>query len=474
MRPEERDHRLELLNSLLTTPHRRLDDLAELHGTLLAEDPVFYGHLAIWYQKNGDVRDHKEIFIGCLLTSSLEEHRGAGYVLLQKLPPYQVARVVSFLKEKRSKVPRSTRTAVTHYLRTREADPNFFDRTALRARKPLKKLYASLHIKPSPRADAILFKEKPPADSLIGAVQGLAKAEPAEQARLITEHRIPYTTAVGAIREMTDEVVIALVRAMTPQELINNLGALKTRGALESPEVQSLVEERLEEAKTDKRVSAFKALKAVEAAGLGGRTEALLEEVLNEQIAAKGRITRPTAIFVDKSSSMNLAIEVGRQVAALVSGISETAPAVLTFDSKARRVKADGPKISDWERAFRLVFPSGSTSAGVALDKLRQDEVAVEQIVVVSDGNENTAPFFAEVYPKYCEKLKTSPSIVVVKVGRHTARLETALQEINAEVEVFEFAGDYYALPNLVPMLSRPSRLELLMDILDTPLPERS
>ena len=40
-------------------------------------------------------------------------------------------------------------------------------------------------------------------------------------------------------------------------------------------------------------------------------------------------------------------------------------------------------------------------------------------------------------------------------------------------VDVFQFTGDYYALPNLVPLLSKPSKLELLMEILDYPLPRR-
>ena len=52
----------------------------------------------MWYQDNGEVRDHHEVFIAHLLTSDLSEHREAGFVLLQKLPPYQVARVVSFMK----------------------------------------------------------------------------------------------------------------------------------------------------------------------------------------------------------------------------------------------------------------------------------------------------------------------------------------------------------------------------------------
>ena len=35
----------------------------------------------------------------------------------------------------------------------------------------------------------------------------------------------------------------------------------------------------------------------------------------------------------------------------------------------------------------------------------------------------------------------------------------------------FEFAGNYYALTNLLPLLTRPLMQELLMEILEFPLP---
>ena len=111
MRAFERDLRLELLNSLLTTPHRKLEQVAVTHQEMIEMDPIFYGHLAAWYQGNGDVRDHKEVFIGNLLTSALPEHRDAGFVLLQQFPPYQVARIVDFMKRRGGKVPRCARTA---------------------------------------------------------------------------------------------------------------------------------------------------------------------------------------------------------------------------------------------------------------------------------------------------------------------------------------------------------------------------
>ena len=243
MNSAERDLRLELINSLLTTPHRELAKVAEFHKIIIELDPLFYGHLAAWYNKNGDVRDHKEVFLGHLLTSGLTEHRDAGFVMLQEFPPYQVARIIDFMKQERGKVPRSARTAVTRYLKAREAKAEFFDRAALRGRKAMKHLYATLHIKPSLRADAVLFKDKPPEGSLSYQMKQLAKAPtPTEQAMLIVEHKIPYTIAVGAVKQLTPVVLVALINSMSPQEVINNLKSLQERGVMEHLEVKALIE----------------------------------------------------------------------------------------------------------------------------------------------------------------------------------------------------------------------------------------
>ena len=63
---------------------------------------------------------------------------------------------------------------VKRYLREREANPRQFDGAALRARKDLKHLYASLRLKPGPRAQASLFDERPPEDSPLAALKRLA------------------------------------------------------------------------------------------------------------------------------------------------------------------------------------------------------------------------------------------------------------------------------------------------------------
>lgn len=471
----ERDLRLEILNSLLTTPHRELVKVAEVHKDMAGRDPLFYAHLAVWYQRNGDVRDHKEVFVAHLLTSEESEHREAGYVLLQEFPPYQVMRVVDFMKQHLGKVPRIARTAVTKYLRQREQNPAFFDRAALRNRKAMKHLYATLHIKPDARADQMLFKDAPPEDSVVYAVKLLAQAASgASQSQIIVEHNLPYTVAVGAIKQITPTVLVALINSMTPQETINNLKSLKARGAFDHPDVKALIDGKLEKAKTDTRVSVFKARVANDASDLDAETTAKLERISDEQAKKRGRITRPTALFVDKSSSMENAIEVGKNIAAMISGIADESLIVYAFDTVPYPIQAKGTNMSDWDKAFRLLKAGGSTSIGCALEAMRRKGQRVEQIILVTDEGDNTAPYFETAYENYRKEMGVEPEVLIVRVGQSSGWTEQKLKAIQAPVNTFTFAGDYYALPNLIPMLNAPSRLELLLEILETELPLRA
>src|ERR1700739_2636241 len=97
MAKAEQDLRLEILNTLLTTPHRKLEQIWPVHHAMIEQDPRFYVRLAAWYNDHGDVRDHKELFITALTLSDFAGHRDVGLALLRELPPYQVARVVDFI-----------------------------------------------------------------------------------------------------------------------------------------------------------------------------------------------------------------------------------------------------------------------------------------------------------------------------------------------------------------------------------------
>jgi hypothetical protein len=260
---------------------------------------------------------------------------------------------------------------------------------------------------------------------------------------------------------------------MSPQELINNLAALKRRGAMDNPDLKSLIEQKLDAAKTGARVSAFKAEEAMKAANLSADVRQKLEQVADAQVKAKGRIARPTALFIDKSGSMELAIELGKRLGALISAICEKELYVYAFDTMAYPIERAGDDLASWEKALKGITAGGGTSVGVPLDFMMRKKQYVEQIIVVTDEGENAAPLFVETLGKYRDAVKADPSVCFVRTPGATAQLEEQCRQAGVMCDAFQFTGDYYSLPNLVPMLSRPSKLELLMEIMDYPLPSR-
>lgn len=483
----EQDFRLAILNSLLRTPHREIEPYVPLFRYVHERDPLFFGHLAAWYFENGSVRDLKQLFVAFLAVSKFsDDYRSAGSGLLQKMPPFEVERVLSIIKGRKNKagkntagivetVPRSVKTTIEHYLRERESNRENFDRVVLHARKPLKTLYASLRIKPGEYAQKVLFDNAPPEDSKLYVLKLLAKAnDPTEQAKLIAEHEIPYRVAISGLKNMTPSVLAALVCAMTPQEVINNLSSLQKRGAMENADLRKVIEAKLAEAQTDKRVSALKTRQAIKSANIDESIAKQVEAVGDKQIKSKAKIKRATALLIDKSGSMDIAIEVGKQIAAIVAPICEAGLFVYAFDTMSYKVEAkSGNNLSDWEKAFKGITAGGGTSCGVSVEAMRKQNIVVEQIIMVTDQEENNQPYMADALKAYASDTGSMPTVIIVNVGRHSKRLENSLRPNNITVDTFDFSGDYYSLPSLLPMLAGGTRLDLLMEIMDFPLPER-
>lgn len=515
MRAPEQDLRLNILNTLLTTPHRDLASIHQVHKSMVEQDPLFYGRLAAWYAETGDVRDHKEMFAITLCLSDFQGHRDEGCALARQLPPYQLSRVVDFIhgrkdskavaqpKVKRPKlatdaqlgvatviekppkaprqvidyglfknVPNSLRTEVARYLGEREAAPDWFDATAMSARKHLKRLYSVLHIKPGERAQKILFDRDPPPDSSIHQLKVLANLkEPAEQARAIVENKIPYRVASTVINQMTPAVLLALVDVMSPQELLNNLASLKKRGAMDNPDIKACIDAKLQEAKTSKRVAALKTDKAAET--MDAATAATLGEIADKQLKDRGRITKPTALLIDRSGSMNVSIEVGKRIGAMISAVMDADLFAYAFDTAPFRIQATGTDLDAWTKAMAGIKPGGGTSIGCSLVAMRLAKQRVDQFIIVSDGGDNTHPQFHAEYGMYSAALGVKPNVVLVHIAGEANVLEKNCKASGIEIDTWTFAGDYYSLPGLVPLLCKNGKLDLLIEILNFPLPVR-
>ena len=467
-RYDERGVRAALLDAFLHASHGRLGTIREVHAAAVERDALFYGHLARWYTDNGAIRDHQELFVAHLLASPLPAHRVHAATLMQRLRVYQVARVVKYTRETLRVKGRSLRRAVEGYLRRRESHEAWFDECAIRDRRSLKGLYASLHIKPSPRAQAILFSDSPPTDSRIAVARHLSRLseDPAAQARLIVEHHIHYTTALGAVKHWTPMILFALVKVMTPPQVITNLAMLQRRGAFLHPETKELLDHKIREAVKCNRVCDFKTVVALRAVGHDARISGGLLSSLQQRLRNRGTINVPSALFVDKSASMDEAVEIGKQLAILCSTVAASDMHVFAFDSAAFEIIPRTRDVGGWEEAFGPIRADSCTSIGAPFKRLHGRRV--EQIVIITDGEENTSPLFREALDAYEQAHEVTCRLVIIRLGRGgVTPLEQSLR--GREFTLIPFKGDYYNLPNVVPLLCNTPQT-LIDEVLATPL----
>jgi hypothetical protein len=170
---------------------------------------------------------------------------------------------------------------------------------------------------------------------------------------------------------------------------------------------------------------------------------------------------------------MDQALRVAQDVAALVSAVCHDFHVAL-FDTIAHVVPAPAETThSGWEAAFRMYKANGGTSVGAPLVRLTKDGRRVEEIIVITDGGENARPFFREAYAEYVARIGVSPHVVVVAVGGDCQHFVRELEAVAIPVTLWTFGGDYYSLPNLLPLLALPSREDLVEAIMAVPLPVR-
>ena len=79
---------------------------------------------------------------------------------------------------------------------------------------------------------------------------------------------------------------------------------------------------------------------------------------------------------------------------------------------------------------------------------------------------------FADAFAAYARDMGP-PHVVFVRTRGACQALEQQCRKHGIAYDAYQFGGDYYALPNLVPLLAQPSRLDLVMEIMATKLPRR-
>jgi hypothetical protein len=195
----------------------------------------------------------------------------------------------------------------------------------------------------------------------------------------------------------------------------------------------------------------------------------LIDRIAEVRIKSEGRISKPTALLIDRSSAE--AIELGNRLARLISAalIDRVARLhVFAFDSAAYPLTGAGGNVAGLAEALITCEAPGQADPGAALGLLRKSRLAVEQIVLVIGAFEGEMPNLAGAYEAYRSDLGLTPPVIVVGGSGPSNSVGRELRRAGAPVIPHSFNGDPNSIGTLIPTLCRPSKLDLLMGLLES------
>jgi hypothetical protein len=468
----------QILSELSKSPHGKLNEYVAVGQKAAMQEPEFLAHLIAWDRIKGAIRDAK-VALPVVSLSRLgfpDELAENSLAHMGMLGPREFLRAFRFATELRIPGRMRVRRLIEAYLRETEASYPKWERLAVQHRGTLKELYGLGHVKPSGKADSILFKGERPSGSVFEAIAGLKDMTPQEAAGTIMERRIPFLIAMGALGAKAKEpdLVLALIDRMSPTELVTNTKMLEKLGIKTNPALRGAYEQALTKASKSKKnvLKTTRAAEAIEDVDLKEKLRGLQEK----QLASSG-VEGNWLVLGDKSGSMEKAIESARQVAAVLAKMVKGKVWLVFFNDSPQTIDVTGASLDTIKKATEYIKAGGSTSIGCGLKRMLESNEEVDGIAIVSDAAENTAPLFPDVYKQYCEKIGKEVPVYLFRCkdaypGHPATRdLKRYMGAAGYDLQEFDIQGglDFYSLPNLVQTM-RTNRYSLIDEVMATPL----
>lgn len=459
-----------IISELTKSPHGDLALYAPIGLTAAQEDPNFFGRLVAWNHAKGQVRDAKVALPVLALTGTKDpEFQENALAHLADLRPREFARALAFAHL--VPVPRNViKRLVERYLRDLEADKGDWERTALLHRNTLKGLYAKYHVKPVSFADDILFKGLPVLPRFMALAR--LKTQTAEEiAGTIRAFKLPSLIVrqmLGA-RLKEPDILVAVIQAMGPTELISNMKQLKKLGVKDIPAARAALEAGL-----DKAAKSAKALLKTSVAADAQEDEGLAQKlrvVQEKQLEAIKGIAGSWLVAGDRSPSMEDAIEATKEIAVVLARLVRGRVACVFFDERPTFFDVTGKSLEEIKKLTRHIKVGSSTGIGSALQYCIDEDIQVDGIAIVSDGEENVMPVFAQAYQRYVAKFGTEPTVYFYWMCGSGEPFLRNCASAGIDVQIMDLKGsrDYASLPNLVQTM-RVGRYSLFDEIMGVEL----
>lgn len=463
-----------VIQELIRSPHGELDQYVPIGKRAATEEPEFFAHLIAWNRSKGAIRDSKVALPVIQLSAGLvhEEFSENALAHLATLDPRNLVRALRFGKSvKTPGYGRGIRRLVERYLRAREANWGKWERTAIQHRATLKELYTLFHVKPSSRAEDVLFKGVYPEKSTFTVVANLRNMAPAEAAGEIVDRKIPFLIAAGALgaKAKDTDLLLALISRMSPTELVTNMKRLERLGVRKVPALRAALEEALGKAagSTANLLKTTVAAEAVEDEGIAEKLHGLQERQIQKMSGIEG----DWAVLADMSGSMAASIEASRHVAATLAKLVRGQVHLIFFNTECRYIDATGKDYDALLKETRHIAAGGGTWIGGGVQYLLDNKMAVGGIAIVSDGAEHSTPEFVNRYKEYVKQFDTEPSVYFYQLAGEPDGLSRSLDAAQIPAQKFDLRGglDYYSMPSLVQTM-RTNKFSLVDEIMAAPL----
>jgi len=478
----EQDVRVSAINSIMTTPHRTIEPLIPIHNDAINGDPLFYVKMAIWYQKNGSVRDHSKVFASRILTCEYPEFRPVGEKLLGMMSVRDTADSIfsianKFYKGKTGGKYRRIRKTVGNIVKRMEKISVETDGVQmLRNAKILHSLIAHFRVPITDTTSASLKFSKHPEDTqklkAFEALDIISKGGESEKkiCTLIDKYRLPPTQVMGAIKELTPAIAASMLKGMSQAETVIFMKMFEKKGLTKNPEFTKLIQRKLTSGPKNKTSSSLRSIKAAQSLSQGDGAK-VMAAVTDDFVASLKRIKKKVLLAIDKSGSMQEAITVGKEVATILAATIDNPTenlGVVVFDKIAAKVDVAGDTTyTGFENKFRYIKANGTTSLGSVIDYIDKSGFIPDVVVFITDGDECATPVLNTALSKSNNVFNLK--LINCKVGKKTYNLNVKKDVIDAkslDIEDIEYKGDYYSLPNLVNIISSGGIMDTVEEIM--------
>lgn len=409
-------------NTFYADKNELLQEAEEMHSQMATEAPEFMAKALIFARNNGFMR--LQPLFG--LTKLPNGYFAKAFSRVVLIPP-DLQDFLTMLKgQGRGEGGRAVKRQVAKFLN------NISEYWAVKYNGrgrgySLGDLVATAHPKPKDARQEAIFRYlrgKPYDTSLvpqIDAFEKLKKAGTSEEiVRLIAEGRLPHEVVTGTVKP-DRKVWDALVPQMPVFALLRHLNALDRAGVLDDN--KELIQKKLTdpEVLSKSKILPFRfvaAFKKVEKSWV----KDVLRQAVELTFSNLPDIPGKTAVFLDVSGSMQgQYIEVGSVFALALYKKTGGNGIFWTFNTKVRDPR---PSLHDSILTqAENIHATGGTDTGAPVRKLAGENIKVDNIIIITDEQQNTgSPFYGEL-AAYRRKVNPAAKAFVIDVAPYRSAM---------------------------------------------------